>query len=94
MVEIGKNRIEDDFAIIRDEMVQYVKSIVNTLKNGVIKRFSELNNSNIRALGSLSSKIQTMVKASNDINEALNSALIRHVENTKHLEKIITGRKV
>lgn len=69
-----------------------MKSTVNTLKNGVIKRFTELNNTNSRALTSLSSKIQGMLTASNEINAALNSALVRQIENTSHLQKIIRGR--
>lgn len=71
--------------------MQYVKSTVNSMKTGIVKRFNDLNNANIRSLGSLSTKIQGMMKTSNEITESLNNALQRQIENTGKLQKIITG---
>ena len=72
-------------------MIQYVKSTINTLKNGIFKRYTDLNTTNLKALGSLSSKVNSMIQSSDEIISTLSTTLSRSIENTTKLEKIITG---
>lgn len=93
MVDSGLSKIEEDFEHLKETLVQYLKQVITGHKTQIIKRFSDLNNSNSRSLGSISQKINQMMGFSEDIHKELHKTLIANIDDTSKLERIITGTR-
>ncbi len=88
----GLSKIEEDFEQLKETLVQYLRQVITGHKTQIIKRFSDLNNSNSRSLGSISQKINLMTGYSEDIHKELNNTLMANIDDTSKLERIITSR--
>jgi hypothetical protein len=87
----GLSKIEEDFEQLKETLVQYIRHAITGHKTQIIKRFSDLNNSNSRSLGSISQKINLMVGFSEDIHKELQNTLMANIDDTSKLERIITS---
>lgn len=88
----GVSRIEEDFETLKDNLILFLKQVLVSHKTQLIKRFTDLNQNNSRALASITHRINSMNSISEDLRKELNSALGTKIDETSRLEKIITGR--